>query len=289
MPAIRAYLLHLTHYDPSWMRQKAREKPFDLKTALLALDAMHAAGMNTLVIDIKDGVRYARHPELRRRYSAPMSQLRKICARARELRIDVVPKLNFSKSARNHHDEWMQPHDNRENWTQGLDAYFKVAHEVIGELVRVCRPGRYFHLGMDEDHSRSLSQYVRDTKRLATMVRMRGLKPVIWNDSCYENRDVMAQVHADKNAQAEPLLSKSMVQIPWDYDFAFPQIIRRLRRRKYEVWVAAGRDEKNVRNWKKAADAEGARGILLTRWVKCSKANRAGILSQILKCGPLLR
>jgi hypothetical protein len=59
---VRAYLLHLTHYDPSWCRRKAWERQFSLRLALEAVDAMAAAGYTTLVVDCEDAVRYQSHP-----------------------------------------------------------------------------------------------------------------------------------------------------------------------------------------------------------------------------------
>ena len=79
---VRAYLLHLTHYDPSWCRRKAWERPFSLRLALEAVDAMAAAGYTTLVVDCEDAVRYQSHPELARPYTAPMRDLATLARRA---------------------------------------------------------------------------------------------------------------------------------------------------------------------------------------------------------------
>src|SRR5262249_24503667 len=95
---VRAYLLHLSHYDPEWWKRKAREKRFSLSLALEAVDAMAAAGYNTLVVDCEDAVRYRSHPELARPYTAPMRDLATLARRARKRGLDVVPKINFSQS-----------------------------------------------------------------------------------------------------------------------------------------------------------------------------------------------
>lgn len=283
----RGVLLHLSHYDPSWVPLKRREESFDLATGLQALEAMRQAHMNLLVLDVEDGVRYKKHPELARHYSVPMAHLKALCAAAHGLGMEVVPKLNFSKSERNVHDEWMRPHTDSVNWKNRLTDWWRVAEDAIGELVRACKPRRFFHLGMDEDHSRSLSQYVADIKRLRSILKGHGLRAVIWNDSCYEDRDVIAQVHADKSRAAEALLPKDIVQIPWDYDLAHPAIVRRLVRQGFECWVAPGRDKGNLLDWKRAAQRFGARGMLLTNWMKCSASSAPLILADIREWGPL--
>src|SRR5262245_32728794 len=108
---VRAYLLHLTHYDPSWCKRKARERRFDLEVALDAVNAMAAAGYNTLVVDCEDAVRYRSHPELARPYTVPMRDLAKLARHARRRGLDVVPKLNFSQSQWHRHNHWFRPYD----------------------------------------------------------------------------------------------------------------------------------------------------------------------------------
>jgi len=50
-PAGRAYLLHLSHYDPAWWKRKTRERRFSLDLAFDAVDAMADAGRLDLVDD----------------------------------------------------------------------------------------------------------------------------------------------------------------------------------------------------------------------------------------------
>ena len=76
------FLLHLTHYDPVWVRRKARERPWDLDVALAVVDALADEGFPHLAVDCADAVAYRSHPELRRRYTVPMSRLAKLADRA---------------------------------------------------------------------------------------------------------------------------------------------------------------------------------------------------------------
>lgn len=92
---MRGFLLHITHYDSTWLKFKSREKPFDLDLGLEIVDAMAEAGLNVLVIDCEDGVKYKSHPELARRYTIPMEQLKKLADYAYQKGMEVVPKLNF--------------------------------------------------------------------------------------------------------------------------------------------------------------------------------------------------
>ena len=78
---IRGYLLHITHYDPEWVAHKEEEEPFNVELGLELIDAMAEVGLNLLLLDPKDGVRYASHPELSRHYSQEIHVLRALSDR----------------------------------------------------------------------------------------------------------------------------------------------------------------------------------------------------------------
>ena len=142
---------------------------------------------------------------------------------------------------------------------------------------------------MDEDHSRSLRQYVEDIQRLRRILQTHKLRPVVWNDSCFEGRDVIAEVHGEKSRAAEGRLHKDVVHVLWDYDGAHPAAVRRLVSEGFECWVAPGRSPAKVQAWKRAALRHGATGMLMTRWVKCSRRNAEVILKDLYRLGGLYR
>lgn len=106
----RGMLIHVTHIDPDWVKCKNTEEPFNLKVALDLLPLLAGYGMNTLIVDVEDGVEYKSHPEMKRHYSVPIAQMKTLADAARSHGVDVVPKLNWSKSGRNLHDMWMKPY-----------------------------------------------------------------------------------------------------------------------------------------------------------------------------------
>jgi hypothetical protein len=277
---IRGYLLHITHYDPVWCKRKPREKPFHLGVGLEVVDAMAEVGLNLLVIDCADGVKYKSHPELARKYTVPIDHLRKLVARAEKRGIEVVPKLNFAESGLNQHNHWFRPYhrpfDNAEYWRRGF--------ELIDELIEACRPPRFFHVGMDEDHWRSLKQYASAVITLHVGLKERGLRTVVWKD-CQDY--AAGESHVEKSRASESKISKDIVQVPWGYARVKADEVRRLRRKGFEVWGAPGRDPDNVRGWRDALLRYGGTGILLTRWVPCRPGTRPGMLSQIREVGPI--
>ncbi len=277
---IRGYLLHLTHYDPVWAKRKARERPADVALALEIVGAMAAADMNMLVIDCADGVRYRSHPELARPYSLPMEALGKLVARARRAGIEVVPKLNFAQSELHRHNHWFRPYnrlfDNEEYWER--------AFRLIDELIGACGPERFFHIGMDEDHDRSCRQYLEAALALRAGLSERGLRAVMWKD---EQTYAAAEVHREKARYAERRLPTDVVQVVWHYRTVLTSVVRRLRRRGFEVWGAPGRDPAHVAAWRDALLRHGGTGMLLTNWVPCRPGNRRRLLGTVRSLGPV--
>jgi len=285
-------LTHITHYDPKWVPRKPEEGPFSLETGIRILEAMQKNGLNTIVVDIADGVIYESHPELQRHYSVPIGQLARFAGAAHDHGIDFVPKLNFAKSGRNLHDMWMKPHWSQRNFLRGRNEYWRVAGELIDELVSVCSPQHYFHIGMDEDHLRSVNQFVDAIQILTDKISAHNLRPVMWNDTCYENRNVIAQVHADKCRAAEPRIPKSVIQVLWDYDLVHHGIIERLAREEFDVWVAPGRDSGMIQQWKDLLSSEGGphgQGLLMSNWRKCNEENEPETINMINTFGPDFR
>lgn len=216
-----------------------------------------------------------------------MKDLRSLCEHAHKSGIDVAPKLNFSKSGRNQHDLWMRPYADNVRWMIPYKKeYYPVAKDLIDELVEVCEPKEYFHIGMDEDHYRSLPQFVNAIKRLRKMVNSHGLRTVIWNDACHDDVKKLAQVHAKKCIDAEPLLPKDTVHVLWHYLKACPAHVKRLTDQGFSVWGAPGREPRLVKNWRRALVQHGGEGMMLTRWEKCDKDHEKELTELIKGCAP---
>jgi hypothetical protein len=286
--AVRGYLLHLTHYDPMWVRRKARERRFDLEVALEMVEALAEEKFNLLVIDCADGVKYSSHPELAKKYSAPMGDLEKLAAAARDGGLDVAPKLNFAQSRFHQHNDWMR--GRKEEWYEHFDdeAYWKKALELVDELIGVCRPKRYFHIGMDEDHDRSHAQYVAAIKRARAGLRERKLKTLIWNDTGTEW--AAGLVHAEKSLLAEKAIPKDVVQVIWRYDAVPAAAIRRVGREGFEVWGAPGWHRPKVTaEFRDAVMSAGGKGLLMTTWRPVRRSTRRDMLAGIRRMGPVYR
>ncbi len=284
----KGYLLHLTHYDPRWCAIKDKEKPFDLRVGMEIVDALAEEGFNLLFIGCSDGVRYKSHPELARKYSIPMKDLKRLVAHARKSGLEIVPKLNFSKSEINRHDNWIRTPD--APWHEDFEepAYWKKAFEIIDEVNDVCEPERFFHVGMDEDHNRSHTQYAEAIKILHAVLKRRKLRTIVWNDTAINYASGF--VYVEKMLDALDKIPKDIVHIIWNYRYVPEKQIKLTASKGFEVWGAPGRDAAQVEGFIQALEkTRKGKGLLMTTWMKCWKPNRKELLGQIHAMGPEYR
>ncbi len=282
----RGYLLHLTHYDPVWWLAKKKERPFDPAIAREVVDAVADQGFNMLLVGVSDGVRYRSHPELRRHYSQPMSVLKKLADYARTRGMQIVPKLNFSRSEINRHNQWMRKEG--QQWHEQFDdaTFFKIAFDAIDEVIEACQPEHFFHVGMDEDHDRSHQQYINAILTLREGLKKRHLRTVCWSDSAIDYAS--GQVYREKNEAAERVLPPDTVRLLWNYWMIPTAQMKAIRRRGFELWGAPGaREPRKTAQFRDALLACGGTGLIMTHWKPCTQAWRKDLLDRVRTFGPI--
>ncbi len=179
------------------------------------VDNMKSVGMNMVVLDLGEGVKYDSHPELAVEGSWSVGELKSELARLRGLGIEPIPKLNFSTT----HDIWMGPYSRMVS----TDAYYKVCADLIAETIDIFDKPRFYHLGMDEEtneHQRWQEYAVirhgdlwwRDLKFYFDRVEKNGSRPWVWSDYIWHH----PQMFMDK-------MPKSVLQSNWYYGKEFPR------------------------------------------------------------------
>ena len=281
---VRGYLIHMTHYDPVWYGRKEQEKRFDLKLACDMVKAMGKAGLNTLIIDVEDGVEYRTFPELKRHYSAPMGDLVKLVECARGVGMHVIPKLNFSKGDSNRHNEWFSPYHKMGDTPE----YWAKAFKLIDELIGVVKPEKFVHIGMDEDSERTPEEYVAAVTALHDGLAKRNLRAVMWNDTPHRSASMFGCV--EKTLAAEDRAAKDIPHIAWDYGKVQARTTQRIKdmvKKGLEVWIAPGGYAEDVAAWKQVALATGCAGMVMTAWAPVQEAGRKDFMERIEKLGPI--
>lgn len=142
------------------------------------------SGVNTLVIDIGDGVIYDSHPELAIEGSWTKDELRAELKKLDEMGFEVIPKLNFSSC----HDIWMKEYSRM----LSTSVYYKVCEDLINEVCELF-DSRIFHIGFDEEDYHNQRNYgyavIRqnelwwhDLKYIISLVEKNNYRAMMWTD-----------------------------------------------------------------------------------------------------------
>lgn len=256
------------------------KKIFDELTAYLP-----KCGINTVVLDLADGIVYESHPELAIEGSIERSELVEMISRLKELGLNIIPKLNFSTC----HDAWLKDYSKMVS----TKAYYDVCRDLINEVCDVFNP-EIIHIGMDEENyeNQRLYDYVvirqndlwwHDLLYLVELIEKRGARACMWSD--------YARHRPDEFIEKCP---KSVIQCPWYYFNKFDGDLTEAERIRVEPFVrlaeagytiiAGGSNEYFDDNvslldsfCKKHIPADKYTGIIQTTWASTTAAYRKTI------------
>lgn len=218
---IWACLLHLSFN--MWEEYVSPHRPFrgyrptlELSESLWndALLKMVSDGMNMVVIDLGNAVRYDSHPEIAVHNAWTTTRLRNELQRIRKMGLEPIPKLNFSAG----HDTWLREYSRMVS----TEKYYNVCFDLIKEVCSLFDKPRFFHLGMDEESASNQSHYryivVRQNDAwwndfffLVEQVEKQNSRAWIWPDYMLWN-------HPEQFFKKMP---KSVVQSNWYYGEKF--------------------------------------------------------------------
>lgn len=260
---IWASLLHLS-YNMWWDREAPElegyvstisAKPymrFDKALWDDLLVEMADAGMNMVVIDLGDGVKYASHPEIAVEGAWSVEELRNELAKMRGMGLEPIPKLNFSTT----HDAWLGPYSRMVS----TPAYYDVCRDLIGEICEIFDGPRFFHLGMDEEDigNHKHHQYVvirqydlwwHDLMFLVGQVEDKSARAWVWSDYMWNHPELFIEK-----------MPKSVLQSNWYYgaDFANAEGLAAEYVRAYVELEKHGYDQiPTGSNWSSSDNFEG--------------------------------
>jgi hypothetical protein len=273
-----AYLMHLgMHFwadrdTPMWKEYGVTdtlrcETDFWRET----VDRAARSGVNTIVVDLLEGVQYRSHPELAIKGSWSRNQLREELHRMRELGIEPIPKLNFSAA----HDTWLGEYGRM----LSTRIYYEVCRDLIAEAIELFDKPRFLHLGMDEEtaeHQRDYAHVVirqhelwwHDLNFFVGELQKSGVRPWVWSDYEWHNPE-----------QFYMHMPRSILQSNWYYGDQFGPTVDRAKTynnldlRLYDQiptgsnWVGPTNFEKTVEYCAQYLDRQRLKGFMQTTWV----------------------
>ena len=186
-----------------------RQMDFDEAIWREATERMSKGGINTVVLDLCEGVVYPSHPELAVKGSWPAEKLKGEIARLRRMGIEVVPKLNFSTC----HDDWLGEYSRMVS----TRTYYRVCSEIIGDVCAIFGGPRFFHIGYDEETTSNQTNYLIACVRQSELwwhdflffvkeIEKRGARAWMWSDYMW-----------DHEAEFLKRMPRSVLQSNWYY------------------------------------------------------------------------
>ncbi len=175
---------------------------------------MSEKGMNMIVIDLGNAVRYQSHPEIAVNNAWSIERLRSELQKMRNLGLEPIPKMNFSTG----HDTWLGEYAKMVS----TEKYYQVCADLISEVCDIFDKPRFFHLGMDEENAGHQSHYKyivvrqgdawwKDFFFLVEQVENKNSRAWIWPDYMLWN-------YTDEFLSKMP---KTVVQSNWYYSEDF--------------------------------------------------------------------
>jgi len=182
-----------------------------------ALDKMAESGINMVVINLDDSVKWDSHPEISLKNAWTPQKLNSELEKIRKRNIEPIPMLNFSTS----HDAWMGEYSRMVS----SKKYYSVCRNLISETIDIFGKPRFFHLGMDEESAqhqasrydfalvRQFDLWWHDLYFYIDEIEKKGTRSWIWSDYYWN--------HPDEFLKKMP---KSVLQSNWYYggDFDDP-------------------------------------------------------------------
>ncbi|MFA5858709.1 MAG: Tat pathway signal protein [Elusimicrobiota bacterium] len=174
-------------------------------------------GMNMLIIDLGDGIKYESHPEIAVENAWPVEKLKTELIRLRKLGLEPIPKLNFSTC----HDAWLGKYSRMVS----TDIYYGVCKDLIDEVVSIFGNPRFFHLGMDEETAahqkyhkyalvRQYDLWWDDLYFYIAQLEKHNVRPWVWADYIWHYEDVFLNK-----------MPKTVLQSNWYYGLDFGDTI----------------------------------------------------------------
>ena len=203
-PKIWACLLHLS---VNMWKDYYPDLRFEESLWNDTLKKMVEVGMNMVVIDLGDAVKYESHPEIAVNNAWTTAKLSNELEKIRGMGLEPIPKLNFSTC----HDAWLKDYGRMVSTKQ----YYEISRDLIAEVINLFEKPRFFHLGMDEENEsnqrnfdymviRQNNLYWGDLYFLIGEVFKGGSRPWVWQD--------FIRYHPEEFAKMMP---KSVLQSNW--------------------------------------------------------------------------
>ena len=182
------------------------------------LEEAPKAGINTIVLDLNNGIEYGSHPEIALKNSWSRGKLRREIKRIRESGMVAIPKINMSAQ----HSAWMGEY----HYKMCTPPYYKLCHDLINEAYELFDAPEYIHIGMDEESlqfavyhdyvvTRQGELYWHDLRYFVDTVVATGAKPWVWSSPLFDHPEEFKKHFAPDEMIISPYHYNALYREHW--------------------------------------------------------------------------
>ena len=265
---------------------------------------MVEVGMNMVVIDLGEAIKYPSHPEIAVKGSWEIDRFRKELARLRAMGLEPIPKMNFSAS----HDVWLGEYHRMIS----TEPYYRVCSDLIRDVAEIFDHPRFLHLGFDEEFTELQGKYLYSVARQGDLwwhdllwfvkeTEKAGMRPWIWSDYPWHHHDEFYK-----------RMPRSVLQSNFYYSASFDMETLKAKTRTgrrvimvktYEELDRAGFDQIPCgSNWecdtnfagtvaycRRICSPERLKGFLMTSWLQTLPENEKKNLEAVDQVGAVIK
>ena len=265
---------------------------------------MVEVGMNMVVIDLGEAIKYPSHPEIAVKGSWEIDRFRKELARLRAMGLEPIPKMNFSAS----HDVWLGEYHRM----IATEPYYRVCSDLIRDVAEIFDHPRFLHLGFDEEFTELQGKYLYSVARQGDLwwhdflwfvkeTEKAGMRPWIWSDYAWHYHDIFYK-----------RMPRSVLQSNFYYADSFDMEVLKARTKTgrsvmmvktYEELDKAGFDQipcgsnwtcdvnfaGTVKHCRKVCSPERLKGFLMAPWFMTIPAKEKKNLEAIDQVGAVIK
>ena len=266
---------------------------FDYEVWKEVTQRMADRGLNSILIDVGEAIKWPRCPELAVSDSWEVDRFMKELDRLRSLGLEPIPKMNFSTC----HDAWLKDYGHQIS----TPKYYEVCAGVIKDAYEIFGKPRFIHLGYEEEfhdkYARNDDMWWHDLHFLVGETEKLGSRAWVWTDyPVWRPREKFIEQMPKSVLQSAwwyPMM-KELITCPDPVMFAKAGLFADLEKMGFDQVPCGGNycTDKNMAEIVKMGDAvvkDGRlKGYLTTTWYPTIPKWRNRLLEAVDQVGELM-
>ena len=266
-------------------------KPMEKKHALQMVDMAHAAGFNTIIVQLTWGLRLDNAPWKASSGAWSRDEFLEWVTYVRDKGMVVIPEVKLlTHQIKLFQNNYLDLMFNTDTYDPRKEEVYVKVFQLLNEIITLIHP-KAIHIGHDEvaGHSEQSAKvwlregemilpanlFLEDVIRIHAFLKNRGVETWMWGDMLIRPDEFLemreSYLHGSTSGYGKTLrdkLPRDIVICDWHYadkQSEFPSIST-MKKEGFRVLGATWRNETTIHNFSRYAASHGASGMIATTW-----------------------